>query len=74
MLMLNAESPYNHLLFKNIRYVSKLETFFKPPKTGMYKLWLTASEEARVYMNELRPNEILERADMDIVVQNTKPN
>ena len=59
--MLNPESPYNHLLFKNKRYVSKLESFFHAPQTGKYRFWLTANYEAKLYMNAARPNEILDR-------------
>lgn len=43
LMLMNAESPYNHLLFRNKRYVSKLESFFHAPKTGKYRFWLTAS-------------------------------
>lgn len=74
MILLNAESPYNHLLFRNKRYVSKLQSFFKAPKAGKYRFWLTASQEAKLYMNDARPNEILTRADMKEVLKNNKPN
>ena len=70
--VLNAESPYNHLLFKNKKYVSKLLSFFKAPRTGRYRFWLTASQEARLYMNATRPNEKLERANMSVVTGSSR--
>ena len=51
MTLMNAESPYNHLLFRNKRYIAKNSAFFHAPETGLYRFWLTAYYEAKLYMN-----------------------
>lgn len=64
VVMLNPESPYDNLDFKQKEMVTESQSFFKVPVTARYRFWLTGSEEVRLHMDPKRPNEILKQKDL----------
>lgn len=74
-LLLNAESPFGNLEFKNQKKVSKFETLFRVPKTAKYRFFMTASRQGRLYMNPTKPNEIFMREnELELVLSNEQPH
>ena len=70
-LLLNAEHPYNNEAFKNKKVISRYDTWFCYGETTLVRFWVTASKDVRIYMNPMRPNEILDRnTEMSLILEN----